>query len=117
MKNNRETGSIYEERAGKYLESLGFTILEKNFRTRQGEIDLIGKEAEFLVFIEVKHRRSPSCGLPEEAVNLKKQRTICRVSDVYRMKHGLGEVPMRFDVVADLNGKMELFRNAFYYIS
>lgn len=116
MKNNRETGSIYEEKARKYLESQGFIILEKNFRTRQGEIDLIGKEKEYLVFIEVKHRKSPACGLPEEAVNFRKQRTICRVSDVYRMKHGLGEVPVRFDVVADLDGKMELFRNAFYYI-
>lgn len=116
MKNNRQTGSIYEEKAKKYLEELGFEILEKNFRTRLGEIDLIGKEGKFLVFIEVKHRKNCACGLPEEAVDFKKQRTICRVSDVYRMKHGLGEVPVRFDVVSDLNGKMELFRNAFYYI-
>lgn len=116
MTNNRETGSRYEERAREFLESQGFTILEKNFRTRLGEIDLIGKEEEYLVFIEVKHRKNTSYGLPEEAVNFKKQRTICRVSDVYRMKHRLGEVPMRFDVVADLNGKMELFRNAFSYI-
>ena len=116
MTNNRETGSRYEEKAREFLEEKGFTILEKNFRTRLGEIDLIGKEKEYLVFIEVKHRKNASCGLPEEAVNYKKQRTICRVSDVYRMKHRLGEVPMRFDVVADLNGKMELFSNAFSYI-
>ena len=116
MTNNRETGSRYEEKAREFLERQGFTILEKNFRTRQGEIDLIGKEKEYLVFIEVKHRKNTSFGLPEEAVNFRKQRTICRVSDVYRMKHRLGEVPMRFDVVADLDGKMELFRNAFSYI-
>ena len=116
MTNNRETGSRYEEKAREFLESRGFIILEKNFRTRLGEIDLIGKEEEYLVFIEVKHRRNTSYGLPEEAVNFKKQRTICRVSDVYRMKHRLGEVPIRFDVVADLNGEMELFRNAFSYI-
>ncbi len=116
MQNKRETGSIYEEKAKEYLESLGFIILEKNFRTRSGEIDLIGRDQDELVFIEVKYRKNKACGLPEEAVDFRKQRRICRVSDVYRMKKGLGEVPMRFDVVADLDGNMELFRNAFSYI-
>lgn len=117
MQNKRETGSIHEEKAKEYLEGLGFVILEKNFRTRQGEIDLIGRENGELVFIEVKYRKSERFGLPEEAVDYKKQRKICRTSDVYRMKHGMGEVPMRFDVIADLNGEMKLVRNAFPYIS
>lgn len=116
MENKRETGSIYEEKAKAFLEEQGFVILEQNFRTRRGEIDLIGREDGMLVFIEVKHRKDRSCGLPEEAVDFKKQRRICRVSDVYRMQHGLGEIPMRFDVAADLNGDMRLFRNAFSYI-
>lgn len=116
MQNKRETGSVYEEKAKEYLEGLGLVILEQNYRTRLGEIDLIGREKDELVFIEVKHRKNKACGLPEEAVDFRKQRRICRVSDVYRMKQGLGEVPMRFDVVADLNGEMQLFRNAFPYI-
>jgi putative endonuclease len=117
MQNNRETGRLFEEKAKAYLEQMGYVILEQNFRTRQGEIDLIAKEGGMLVFIEVKYRSSLAAGLPQEAVTFKKQRTICRVSDIYRMQHGLGEVPMRYDVVADLNGKMEVFPNAFCYIS
>lgn len=113
--NKRQIGSRYEEKAKAYLESLGFLILEQNFRCRWGEIDLIGREDGYLVFIEVKHRKDTRCGYPEEAVHRRKQQTISRVSDVYRMQHRLGEVPMRFDVVADLDGRMTLFRDAFPY--
>ncbi len=113
--NKRSIGGEFEEKAKSYLESLGFQILEQNFRCRFGEIDLIGREGEYLVFIEVKHRKNSLYGFPEEAVDGRKQRTISRVSDVYRMKQGLGEILMRFDVVADLNGNMKLFRNAFPY--
>ncbi len=115
MENKRRIGGDFEEKARIYLESLGFQILEQNYHCRSGEIDLIGKEGEYLVFVEVKHRKSARYGFPEEAVDGRKQRTISRVSDVYRMQHGLGEVPMRFDVVADLGGNMRLLRNAFSY--
>ncbi len=115
MENKREVGGRYEEKAKAYLESLGFSILEQNYRCRLGEIDLIGREDGYLVFIEVKHRKNTRYGYPEEAVHRRKQQTISRVSDVYRMQHRLGEIPMRFDVVADLDGKMTLLRNAFPY--
>lgn len=114
--NKRQIGSRYEEKAKTYLESLGYFILEQNFRCRWGEVDLIGREGDCLVFIEVKHRKDTRYGYPEEAVHRRKQQTISRVSDVYRMQHRLGEVPMRFDVVADLDGRMTLFRDAFPYL-
>ena len=59
-KNNRETGSHYERLAGAYLEQEGYEILEYNYRCKTGEIDIIAKEAGYLVFCEVKYRASVS---------------------------------------------------------
>ena len=71
--NKRKTGAVYEERAAAYLIQHGFQILEKNFYCRQGEIDLVGIHGEYLVFVEVKYRKSKGKGLPEEAVTAAKQ--------------------------------------------
>ncbi|MCR4587432.1 MAG: YraN family protein, partial [Lachnospiraceae bacterium] len=89
--NKRTIGTEYEEKAAAFLESKGVVILQKNYRNRFGEIDLIGRDKDYLVFIEVKYRKSDRRGLPMEAVSFYKQKTICRVSDYYRMENGLGE--------------------------
>ena len=75
--NRRKIGAAYEEAAAVFLEKNGVHILEKNFRCRQGEIDLIGRDGEYLVFFEVKYRKSADLGLPAEAVGAAKQRRIC----------------------------------------
>ena len=75
-KNNRRTGTGYERKAGAYLESLGYKIVTYNYRCRLGEIDLIAKEGETLVFVEVKYRRDDKMGNPKEAVDRKKQKKI-----------------------------------------
>ena len=62
--NKREIGSRYEEAAAAFLQKQGFRILEKNFRCRQGEIDLVCREGKELVFTEVKYRSDVSCGSP-----------------------------------------------------
>ena len=54
--NRRETGSRYEKQAAVYLEQKGYEILEMNFRCRRGEIDLVARDGEYLVFVEVKYR-------------------------------------------------------------
>ncbi len=116
MENRRRTGAAYEEKAAEYLTALGYEILERNFRCRQGEIDLIAREGETLVFLEVKYRRTAVYGKPEEAVDALKQRTICRVADFYRMRRRIPEDrPCRFDVVAVLGEEITLYRNAFSY--
>ena len=66
--NKREVGAAYEEAAAVFLEKNGVRILERNFRCRQGEIDLIGRDGEYLVFFEVKYRKNADAGLPAEAV-------------------------------------------------
>lgn len=117
MQNNRKTGSSYEKLAEAYLKEQGYEILQMNYRCKLGEIDIVARADSYLVFIEVKYRRDASCGLPQEAVDRPKQRTICRVADYYCLTHSYVEnTPCRFDVVAVCGTEIQLFQNAFDYI-
>ena len=69
--NRRKVGSDYEKRAGQFLERQGLVILCYNFRNRYGEIDLVAKDGETTVFVEVKYRKDGQKGLPQEAVNFR----------------------------------------------
>jgi len=115
--NNRELGAKKEEVAAGYLAQNGMKILERNFRNRQGEIDIIGRHEGYLVFVEVKYRTTKRHGMPIEAVDLKKQRQICKVADYYRMIHRLGEnTPIRYDVVGICDEEIMWIKNAFYHV-
>jgi len=115
--NNRTCGTFYEEKAAAYLQENGLQILEKNFRTRFGEIDLVAKEGSTIVFIEIKYRRDNSKGYPEEAVGYRKQQKISKVSDYYRMKHQISEFQaVRFDVIGICGEEMAWTKNAFTYM-
>ena len=113
--NRRAVGSRFEEMAADYLEAQGLAILTRNYRCRLGEIDLVAREGETLVFIEVKYRRGNACGAPEEAVHTAKQQRIRRVAQWYLMDQQLPvETCCRFDVVAvDGGGRLTHYRNAF----
>ena len=116
MNNKRQTGSRYEQMAAEYLKQQGYRILEMNFRCRDGEVDIVAEEASCLVFVEVKYRSSEKYGLPQEAVTRRKQRSISRVAQFYRVRYRVREdVSSRFDVVAILNGEIRLYQNAFLY--
>ncbi|MDE6203628.1 MAG: YraN family protein [Lachnospiraceae bacterium] len=116
--NKRETGMKYEEHAAAYLITRGLVLLERNFRCRQGEVDLIGIHEECLVFAEVKYRKNAKSGMPEEAVDIKKQARICMVSDYYRLTHPKERArQVRYDVVAICKEGIVWYRNAFPYIS
>ncbi|MCQ2518645.1 MAG: YraN family protein [Lachnospiraceae bacterium] len=114
--NKRETGTEYEEIAAKFLSKNGVKIIERNFRCRIGEIDLIGYDGKYLVFFEVKYRAGTGKGYPLEAVTKGKRNTIKRVSDYYRMIHHVSEFdPVRFDVVSILGDDINWIKNAFDY--
>ena len=82
-----------------------------------GEIDLVADDEGAVCFIEVKYRSSFSRGYPGEAVGKKKQFTICRVSDYYRMKHHMPEdIPYRFDVISIAKDEIIWHKNAFEYL-
>lgn len=115
--NKREKGAQKEEQVCACLLSEGVNIVERNFRNRQGEIDIIGYDGEYLVFFEVKYRSGKSKGSAAEAVGFAKQRKICRVADYYRMIHHCSEdTPIRFDVVAVDREEMKWIKDAFSYI-
>lgn len=117
MKNNREVGTDYEEKAAEILKTRGYQILEKNFHCRMGEIDLIAKENGYLVFVEVKYRADTHMGEPQEAVHYRKQKKICKAAAYYCMRHHIGaEQPCRFDVAACMAGEWTIIQNAFDYM-
>ncbi len=114
MDNKRETGSYYEEKAAAFLQKKGYEILEKNYRNRSGEIDLIARDGGYLVFVEVKYRSDLRNGWPEEAVDARKQMKIRQTARYYLYSHGYTEeTPCRFDVAAILGEEIRLIKNAF----
>ena len=114
--NKRKIGTAYERLAGEYLKQQGYEIIEYNFRCRLGEIDIIARDGQYLVFLEVKYRTGNGTGNPLEAVNKAKQWTISKVALYYCVTHGYGEAtPCRFDVAAILGDKIKVVKNAFDY--
>ena len=115
--NKRKAGADREALAAEYLAGQGMQVRERNFRCRQGEIDIIGHHDGCLVFVEVKYRRTEDLGNAWEAVDLRKQRRICRVADYYRCMHGLGDdCPVRYDVIAVQGTQIGWIQNAFPHI-
>lgn len=115
--NTREIGAQKEEEVCAYLRSEGIKIAERNFRSRQGEIDIIGYDGDYLVFFEVKYRAGKSRGSAAEAVGFAKQKKICQVADYYRVLHHCAEdTPLRFDVVAIDQERINWIKNAFDYV-
>ncbi len=115
--NKRKTGSEKEDRAAAYIISSGGRIIERNYSTRMGEIDLIAHDAGAICFIEVKYRKTVRAGYPAEAVDQRKQFKICRVSDHFRMMKRLrDDIPYRFDVVSIIGDEITWYKNAFEYI-
>ena len=112
---SRRRGMYYENLAAEYLQQKGFQILHRNFCSRVGEIDLVARQEEYLVFVEVKYRRRGG-GHPLEAVGARKQRRICRTADYYCLCYGYQEnTPCRFDVVGFVGNEMIHIEDAFFY--
>ena len=94
-----EIGKIGEDLATKYLEDVGYTIIERNFMARQGEIDIIAKDKKELVFIEVKTRTNDMYGKPIEAVNMQKQKHLLNTIKYYLYSKHLENEFVRIDVI------------------
>lgn len=115
--NNRKKGARKEAQAAAWLEGKGLQILERNYRCKKGEIDLIARENGTYVFLEVKYRKGDGCGHPAEAVDEKKQKRISGSALWYLARRGALEAPCRFDVIAvdGEEGRICWYRNAFDY--
>lgn len=113
------TGKAGEDLAVNYLMRHNCQVIARNYRMRMGEIDIIARDGEYLVFVEVKTRRSSRYGSPFDAVDFRKQQQIAKVALAYMSRHGLTEVAVRFDVIAvylsDGAPRVEQIQNAFEY--
>ncbi|HDF4153807.1 TPA: YraN family protein [Clostridioides difficile] len=97
--NNKEKGDFGEEIAVNYLLSKGAKILEKNYRLRIGEVDIIANIGDEVVFVEVKSRSNIKYGYPCKSVDFKKRKKIIGVAKYYIIKNNLNNTPIRFDII------------------
>lgn len=114
---NTKTGNYGEEIACKYLQKQGYKILERNFRIRGGEIDIVAKDGDTLVFVEVKTRYSHDYGLPAESMTPWKIKALLKTARFYIQKIKWGNREYRLDFVgvdfvdSKENPKIELIKN------
>ena len=117
MDQRQSLGKRGEDLACEELEKRGYTIVDRRFRTRCGEIDIVARDAGVLVFVEVKTRSGSNFGTPFESVTWQKRQRLSRMAASYVLLKRIAGVPCRFDVVAILEDKgartIELVRGAF----
>jgi putative endonuclease len=115
------TGKEGEKIAAAFLKKNGYRIIEINFRCPIGEIDIVAKEKNDLVFVEVKTRKSIELGYPEQAVGIRKQKKMSQLALWYLQKRKIADTNARFDVVAVTlipeNNEVKLIKNAFDFIA
>lgn len=111
--NKRKIGSYYEQIASAYLVKLGYRIICHNFYSRFGEIDIIAQDHEYIVFIEVKYRRTKKYGYPREAVTYQKKRHILQTAKYFMLKQFGIERACRFDVIEILDNQLTHLKAVF----
>jgi len=105
--NRKQFGNLGEDYAVKLLENKGYKIIDRNFRTKFGEIDIVAQDGDVLVFVEVKTRHSRKYGKPEEAVTPRKIFRIKKAGEYYLLIHKNMPKKLRIDVVAiEVEGKV-----------
>lgn len=114
-RNNRALGAQKESVAAEFLQKQGYTIVQMNFRCRQGEIDIVAADGKYLVFVEVKYRSDRHYGNPGEAIGYRKQKTIYKVAEYYMYSKRIPQnIPCRFDAVVIEGENITLIKDAFY---
>ena len=114
----KTTGMIGEKLAADFLTKQGYEIVETNYRCKEGEVDIIAKDGEFLVFIEVRTKNSRTFGSPEESVTARKKEHLKNVAARYQETHDGLPLQWRIDFVAvELDGtakpsRLEVIKNA-----
>ena len=106
-----ELGLYGQKVAVKYLQSKGYELLESNYKRYGAEIDLIMRDGAYIVFVEVKYRRSQNLGLPREAVTPRKQRQIKKAALYFIADKYIGECDFRFDITELLGERENLMIN------
>jgi putative endonuclease len=114
------TGKLGEDLAVAHLKKAGYQIIAQNYRCLYGEVDIIARDDDTLVFVEVKSRKSETFGQPQEAVGLEKRKKLSRISLYYLQQKRLETYNARFDVIAVKmlpdGTQIDLIQNAFNLI-
>jgi len=97
--NKHTTGQAGEQAAESFLQKKGYVILARNYQVKTGELDLVVRDGEYIVFVEVKTRKGLEYGYPREAVGHTKQKRIIATAQLYLTRHRLTDSNIRFDVV------------------
>ena len=115
MQTNKDKGNKGEQAAAEYIAALNCDVLEKNYFTKDGEIDIIFKDGDTFVFAEVKYRSDDKYGKPAEAVTIPKMKRICKTALHYLVDNGLMNEKCRFDIIEVSGKKMAIrqIKNAF----
>lgn len=116
-RNHRNTGRRGEDLAHRYLRRRGFVITARNWRPPQGggEIDIVARDGEYLVFVEVKTRTSDKWNAPERDINDDKMRALRRAARDYVRRAGADPAMVRFDVIAIAGGTLDYLADAFRF--
>ena len=93
-------GEQGEALACRHLEAREYVVVQRNYRCRVGEIDIVARQGQTTVFVEVKGRAGSSHGEGHESVVIRKRSRIVRAAMLYAVQHGLGDSPVRFDVIS-----------------
>jgi putative endonuclease len=109
----RALGAAGEEQAAAWYRAHGYAVLHRNWRCREGELDLVARRGGELVFVEVKTRRTDRFGTPAEAVTRDKQRRLRALARAYLVSTDARAASLRFDVVSILGGRLEVIQAAF----
>lgn len=112
MDSTRDLGAVAEARATKLLVEHGYRIVERNFRCKSGELDIVARDGEILCFIEVRSRHDDERGAAELAVDWRKQRQVGRVAMMYIGLRNPDFKYSRFDVVAITGDDVTLIKDA-----
>ncbi len=106
-------GRVGEEKAAEFLKKKGYQIIKTNYRSHFGEADIIAKDGDTIVFVEVKTRSGDGYGQPSEAVDYKKREKYFKIATDYLMRTGESDTACRFDVVEIEKGEINHIFDAF----
>lgn len=109
--NTKQKGDKYEEKAAEFLKERSYKILERNYRNKQGEIDIIAAKGGQIVFVEVKYRETSKFGYGAEAVDRKKLLKIYRAAMIYLTEKNLEDAECRFDCISYLGDSFKWDKN------
>jgi putative endonuclease len=110
---NRAHGSFGEDKAARWYTARGYEVLDRNWRCREGELDLVVRRGPTVVFCEVKARASAAFGVPAEAITRAKQRRLRALAVLWLRQSGVHAPELRFDVACVLGGKLSVIEAAF----